>query len=176
MARNVVSRPILGTGTITATGTLTIGDFNSPAGFGFAGTLSVGMHQVILADTDLAELGATTTLGDGGRLNSLNGAQLNPGRTITVEAAVSASIGGNLLNNGTINGPTQPGALLNLTGDVTGTGNFTGNARFTDTFAPGSGPATVSLQNFTFSSQSHPHARTWRTRCWESTRSAGLQW
>ncbi|HET6408085.1 MAG TPA: autotransporter-associated beta strand repeat-containing protein [Chthoniobacteraceae bacterium] len=152
MARNVISRPILGTGTIAATGTLTVGDSNSTSGFNFGGTLVVGTQQVILADADLADLGPTTTLAAGGRLNSLNGIRISSGRSITAGAAVSASIGGNLLNNGTVNGPPQPGAFLSLTGDVTGTGNFTGNVRFTDSFSPGNGAATVSLQNFIFES------------------------
>ena len=151
-ARNVVSRPLAGAGTIAATGTLIIGDASSGSGFAFGGTLSVGTHQVVLADADLAELGPTTTLGAGGRLNSLNGAALSAGDRVTVDAAVSASITGDLTNGGTINGPTGAGQMLSLTGDVDGTGNYTGNVRFTDSFSPGNSAAAVSLENFIFES------------------------
>lgn len=151
-ARNVVSRALAGTGTITATGTLIIGDASSTSGFAFGGTLAVGTNQVVLADADFADLGPTTTLGAGGRLNSLNGARLSPGESVTVGAAVSANIAGNLTNNGTLNGPTAAGQMLSLTGDVNGTGNFTGNMRFTDSFSPGNSAAAVSLENFIFES------------------------
>src|SRR4030095_7418426 len=104
-----------------------IGDSNSPSGFNFGGLLTVGSQQVILADSDFADLGNTTTLGAGGRLSSINGIRLASGRSITGGANLGGNISGNLINNGVINGPAQPGQFLSLTGDVTGSGNYAGN-------------------------------------------------
>src|SRR4029453_2024601 len=71
-ARGFVSRAISGAGTIMATGNLIIGNSSSPSGVALDGTLDVGVHQVVLDDADTAQLGATTTLGAGGRLNSFS--------------------------------------------------------------------------------------------------------
>jgi autotransporter-associated beta strand protein len=149
-ARNVVNRAITGAGTITATGTLFLGDPNSVSGVAFAGTLVLGSNVVFLADADAAELGAATTLGAGGRLDSLNGAVLGSGESATVGAAVSASISGSFTNNGTVNGPTSAGQALTFSDDVNGTGSYTGRVTFSDGFSPGASAAAVPLENFTF--------------------------
>lgn len=147
-ARTTVNRAIAGDGTITATGSLTIGDPSSTAGFAFDGTLAVGSNVVTLADADAAQLGSATTLGASGRLDALNGAILASGRSITAATSASAGISGNLTNNGTVNGPTISGQSLALLGDVNGVGNYTGNVRFSGQLSPGLSAAAVSLENF----------------------------
>jgi fibronectin-binding autotransporter adhesin len=149
-ARTTVNRAITGDGTILATGTLTIGDASSVSGFAFDGTLAVGTNLVALADADAAHLGVTTTLGNNGRLDTLNGAILASGRTITAATFASAAISGNLTNNATVNGPTTAGQSLNLLGDINGVGNYTGNVRFSSQLSPGLSAAPVSLENFQF--------------------------
>jgi hypothetical protein len=67
--RGFVTRSISGAGTITAMGSLIIGNSSSPSGVALDGTLNVGAHQVVLNDADTAQLGSSTTLGTGGRLN-----------------------------------------------------------------------------------------------------------
>ena len=82
--------------------------------------------------------------------NSLNGAAIGSGETVTVAPSASASIGGAFINNGTVNGPTAAGQSLMFTDDVSGAGSFTGNVTFSDGFSPGMSTAAVSLGNFTF--------------------------
>jgi autotransporter-associated beta strand protein len=147
--RGAVSQSISGSGTITATGTLVIGDGTSTSGFNFGGLLAVGTRQVILSDADLADLGSAT-LDSAAQLSSPNGIRIATGQGVTTAPGVSATIGGSLINNGVITGPTLTGQSLSLTGDVSGTGSYAGNVRFTNSFSPGNGPATVALQNFTF--------------------------
>jgi autotransporter-associated beta strand protein len=151
-ARGVVNRPIAGSGTITATGTLTIGDGNSISGFNFGGTLAVGTGQVTLSDANMADLGILTTLDSGAQLGSTHGIRVAAGQSVLAAASASATIAGTLLNNGSIAGPTQSGQALSLTGDVTGAGGFQGMVRFTKSFNPGTGSAAVSLENFALAS------------------------
>lgn len=149
-ARSIVNRAVAGNGTITATGTLFIGDPTSTSGYAFNGTLNVGSSFVSLADADSAQLGVLTTLGNGGRLDSLNGVTLAGGHSIS--AGASAAVSGGLINNGTVSGPTASGQSLTLLGDVSGTGNYTGNVHFSARFSPGLSAAAVSLENFTIDS------------------------
>jgi fibronectin-binding autotransporter adhesin len=148
-ARNAVNRSISGAGTIVATGGLFIGNAASTSGFAFDGALNVGPHQVVLDDSNAAQLGTSTTLGAGGRLNSFNGITLASGRTVTASATASASISGNFVNNGTVTGPISAGQMLTLNNNVSGQGNYGGNLRFAGNFSPGnSGPAAVALNSF----------------------------
>ena len=101
-----MNRSIIGNGTITATGTLFMGDANSTGGYAFGGTLNVASNIVSLADADTAQLGVVTTLGNLGRLDAINGMMLGSGSTISASAI--AAISGALVNNGTVNGPTAP--------------------------------------------------------------------
>ncbi len=149
-AKGVEPRSIAGDGTITAIGTLTIGDGSSASGFAFDGTLTVGSNLVSLADVDSAQLGVATTLANFGRLDSINGIMLASGRSIT--ASANATISGALANNGTINGPVASGQSLALLGDTSGTGNYTGHVDFAARFSPGASAAAVSLENFTLDS------------------------
>lgn len=147
--RNAVNRSISGAGTIVATGALFIGNATSTSGFAFDGTLDVGTNQVVLDDANAAQLGTSTTLGAGGRLNSFNGITLASGRTITSSATASASISGNFVSNGTVTGPISPGQSLTLNNNVSGTGSYGGNVRFAGNFSPGNnGPSAVSLDSF----------------------------
>jgi hypothetical protein len=132
-------------------GTLTLGDANSNVGFSFSGTIDIASGATLnLLDADAAELGAETTLADGGRLNSLNGVELGSGEIVTASAA--AEIGGEFTNQGTVNGPNARGQFLTFTDDVDGSGSYTGNIVFSDGFTPGSSAAAVSLENVTFDS------------------------
>ena len=97
---------------------MTVGDSNSPRGWIFAGALVVGSNQVILHDTDRAELGALTTLAAGGRLHAANGFNLDGAKTLT--ATGDASIDGDFTNDGTVNGPTAAGEQLIFKGDANG--------------------------------------------------------
>ena len=153
-ARNVVNRSVSGSGTIAATGTLIIGDAAAPLGFAFGGTLAIGGNTVVLMDANTADLGIATTLDAGGRLDSLNGTFLPSGRSITVNAAVSAGISGAFVNSGIVNGPTAAGQFLTFTDDVNGIGSYTGNIIFSDGFSPGASAAAVSMENFAFDSAS----------------------
>jgi fibronectin-binding autotransporter adhesin len=148
-ARNVVNRSISGAGTIVASGGLFIGNASSTSGFAFDGTLDVGINQVVLDDANAAQLGTSTTLGAGGRLNSFNGITLANGRTVTASATASASISGNFVNNGTVTGPISAGQFLTLNNNVSGVGNYAGNVRFSANFAPGfNGPVAIALNSF----------------------------
>lgn len=147
--RNTVNRSISGAGTIVATGGLFIGNASSTSGFAFDGTFDVGTSQVVLNDANDAQLGTSTTLAAGGRLNSFNGITLASGRTVTTSATGSASIAGNFVNNGTVTGPISPGQALTLNNNVSGIGNYGGNVRFAANFSPGNnGPAAVMLNSF----------------------------
>ena len=132
-------------------GTLTLGDANNSAGFSFAGTVDIASSATLnLLDANAAELGAATTLADGGRLNSLNGIELGGGEILTASAA--AEITGKFTNQGTVNGPTAAGQFFTFTDDVDGSGNYTGNILFSDGFSPGTSPALVAFENLAFDS------------------------
>jgi T5SS/PEP-CTERM-associated repeat protein/autotransporter-associated beta strand protein len=145
-AAKFVSRRLDGTGTLTATGPLAIGDAGRADGVAFGGTLNVGGHSVLLADADRAALGGTVNLGAGGRLNSFAGITL----TGALNAAGAATVAGGFTNNGTVNGPASGADSLVFTDDVTGAGSYTGRVTFGDGFSPGNSPADVSLGTATF--------------------------
>jgi len=122
-------------------GTLSLGNLNSQAGFNYAGRLEVGSNQVVLLDKAQAQLGVSTTLADGGRLATLNGANLGAGETLAY--AGNASIQGGFSNNGQISGS---GSLVFLN-DVTGGGGFGGNIHFQASYSPGNSPASVDFHS-----------------------------
>ena len=84
-----------------------------------------------------------TTLSEGSRLASLNGILLGSSQTLT--ATGNAAIDGAFANQGTVNGPSGTDQLLAFTGDVSGSGSYAGNFLFSDGFAPGNSPGTVSF-------------------------------
>ena len=146
----LVAAPVAGTApgsSITATGPLTLDDGTSAIGFEFGGTLDTGGNQVIILDADAANLGVNTNLGPGGLLQALNGSAIALGETVT--ATGNATITGDFLNDGTVNGPAGLGEFLTLHDDVTGSGsgNYTGSILFDDNFSPGSSPAAISLES-----------------------------
>jgi autotransporter-associated beta strand protein len=173
-ARGVVNRPIAGSGTITATGTLTIGDGNSISGFNFGGTLAVGTGQVTLSDANMADLGNLTTLDSGAQLGSTHGIRVAAGQSVLAATSASATIAGTLLNNGSIAGPTQSGQALSLTGDVTGAGGFQGMVRFTKSFNPGTWLCRGVARELRAGFHEHPYPGNRRTGRRNSVRSSEL--
>jgi len=144
-AAGVVNRPVAGEGAVMATDWLVAGDGGSPTGWNFPGTLSVGANSVLLLDANVAELGALTTLAEGGRLNSFSGARLGPDGsadpTKVLGASGNAVVDGLFTNNGLVNGPTDPGQWLTFEDDVDALGTFTGNIRFKGNYTVGMGTA-----------------------------------
>lgn len=119
-------------------GTLTLGNANASGGFVYGGSLEVGTNQVILLSADKAALGSSTTMGEGARLATVNGANLASGRALTFTG--NASVLGNFTNNGTVSGT---GGTLTFLNDVNGAGSFSGNVAFHAGYSPGNSPATV---------------------------------
>ncbi len=151
-AGNILNRAVSGEGTIAVEGdSLLVGDMASTDGFRFDGHLDVAGNTVMLLDADVAELGTLTTLGPGGRLDSLGGVQLGPASSVDparlLSADGSATIDSNFTNNGRINGPAGD-EWLKFNYDVGGAGSYTGNVVFSGDFSPGNSPAAVSLENF----------------------------
>ncbi len=144
---------------MTATGDLYIGtstqagQFNQGGGPGIGGTLNVGGNAVVLLSSDTAILGSQTNLGNGGSLTTLNGAQLgnagsvDPSKVLT--ASGNATVNGNFVNNGVVNGPTG-GQELTFTQAVAGAGATTGDVEYAGSYSPGNGLAAVPVQNVLF--------------------------
>ena len=107
---------------------------------------------------DTAILGGQTNLGAGGSLTVLNGAQLgNPASvdaTKVVTATGAATINGNFINNGIVNGPTGGGQELTFTQFVKGAGSTTGNVEYQASYLPSNSPNAVSVQNVLLDSTS----------------------
>jgi autotransporter-associated beta strand protein len=152
-----VRRAISGSGTVTATGDLTIGSsteagqFNQIGPYGVGGgTLNVGANAVVILSSDAAILGTLTSIGPGGSLTTINGAYLGPAASLDPTKVLTASgrarVGGNFLNNGLVNGPAGTD-WLTFADDVTGAGSFTGNVRFSEGWSPGNSAALVSAGN-----------------------------
>ncbi len=122
-AAGLVNRALTGAGTVTATGDLFIGkstqpgQFNQGGGPGVGGTLNVGSNAVLLVSSDAVILGSQTNLGNGGSLTTLNGAQLGNATSLdaskVLTATGNATINGDFVNNGVVNGPTG-GAIAHL--------------------------------------------------------------
>ena len=131
--------------TINAQGPLTLGDPSSTNGFDFFGTLNVGPHRVIINDADQAILAEINNIGPGGSINAVNGALLF--ETAVLDATGPATIEGDFQNNGTVNGPTNPGEFLTFDDDLSGTGTFSGNIQALQALIPGASPGVSRFSN-----------------------------
>jgi hypothetical protein len=161
LARGAIVRRITGSGAITANNApLVLGDlsdangFNINSGTSAGGTLNVGTNQVVLFSQGRAVLGLQTTIATGGTLVTVNGLQLGNAASLdaskVLTAAGPATIQGPFVNNGTVNGPVGNGQNLICQNAVSGAGSFTGNVVFNGGYSPGNSPASVTLQNATF--------------------------
>ena len=139
------------TGTITATGTLTLGDTAYADSLSsFQGTISVGSNVVNLVSSGASQLGASTTLA-GGSLKSLSGITLPASRTVSGYGIVE----GKFTNHGSVAASTVAGSAITFEGAVNGAGSFSGNVKFNASYSPGNSPASVSLAgNTTFGANS----------------------
>ncbi|MEE9304024.1 MAG: VPLPA-CTERM sorting domain-containing protein [Thiotrichaceae bacterium] len=134
---------------INATGDLAIGDSSALDGYFSNGKLAVNNNTVTLNDANKAKLGSLTTIGDtngSGLLEAVNGLVLNGGHNISGYGEVGAD----LENQGTVHGQGLVAAdFLELSGAVTGAGDYTGNIAFSGTFMPGNSPALIEFENLT---------------------------
>lgn len=119
-------------------GNLTLGDLNSKTGFEFGGKLDVGPNQVTLLDQDKATLGLATSIADGGKLATVNGADLSVGKTLGYTG--NASVLGDFTHNGKIVGN---GGTLTFLNNVSGAGDFSGSVAFEGQYKPGNSPAAI---------------------------------
>jgi T5SS/PEP-CTERM-associated repeat protein len=119
-------------------GNLVLGDANSTQGFEFGGKLEVGSNQVTLLDKDKANLGVSTILADGGKLTTVNGADLGSGEALSYTG--NASILGDFTNNGEVSGTD---GVLTFLNDVNGAGGFNGDIAFHGDYNPGNSPAAI---------------------------------
>ncbi len=148
-ASGFLQRQVTGAGSLTATGNLFVGDSTSN-GYNFAGTLAVDSNIVQLLASGQALLGASTTLSAGGELiaDGASGMSIAAGQTLT--ASGSATIIGQVQNNGLINGPAT--GQLSFNDPVTGLGLFTGNLSFARTFDLGGASSNVAALALTLAS------------------------
>ena len=65
-------------------------------------------------------------------------------------ATGNATINGNFVNNGVVNGPTGTGQELKFTQAVQGAGSTTGNIEYAGSYQVGNSPDAVSVQNVLF--------------------------
>ena len=121
-------------------GALTLGQLGSSSGFSFGGELNVGSNQVLLLSAAKAALGSSTSIGDGGRVGTFNGADLAHGRTLSFTG--NASIQGEFTNHGSVS-RAGPAGTLTFHNDVTGAGSFAGDIVFRAGYSPGNSPAAV---------------------------------
>ncbi len=135
---------------IEATGSLTLGDSASFAGFFSNGELRTQQYAITMLDKNQAVLGSLTELGTptlSGVLTAANGVYVDFGRAITGYGTVA---GNNLLADATIiNGDAAGSSVtqqLDFTGYVKGLGTFS-DVTFSGTFSPGLSPAIVPLNN-----------------------------
>lgn len=135
---------------MAAGGSLSVGSLASEAGVDFAGALDTKTNDVVLLDANTAALGGTVQIGSGGRLASINGVSLLGAATLS--ASGSGQVDGDFTNGGLVNGLTGPGQFLTFTGDVDGSGNFTGNVLLSDGFSAGSSPGQVAFETLIFDS------------------------
>jgi len=122
--------------TITASGgTLTLGDASLWSAVSLAGALHTGGNLVVLHSANRVQLGALTTLDNGGQLRAPNGARLGSGGRLSFSGL--ASIEGAFVNDGDVAPATIDGGTLTFLGGVTGTGNFSGDLVFQAGHTPG---------------------------------------
>ncbi|HEX5472304.1 MAG TPA: hypothetical protein VFW73_10475, partial [Lacipirellulaceae bacterium] len=131
-------------------GELAMGDATNVNGFYSNGALHVGSNSVTLHDADGAvfDAAAQVTLGDApnpGTLSAANGLTINAGGNISGHGLIDTpnSSATPIVNNGSINGDAMAEPLT-LPGFVAGSGSLD-NVKFTGTYSPGEGPATVSV-------------------------------
>ncbi|MBN1552929.1 hypothetical protein JW979_15755 [bacterium] len=127
---------------ITANGPLTMGSPASSSGFDFDGYIYIRSHAVVLHDSDYADLGIATNLESGGELTAANGLRMEAGEALYADGSTSV-IAGEMYTGGTINATILPGAYLVFTGDVLGTGTFSGNIEFDQGYNPSSSPIQI---------------------------------
>ena len=134
------------------------GQFNQGGAPGSGGTLNVGSNAVVVLSSSTAVLGSRTNIAGGGSLTALNGIQLgNPSSvdaTKVLTATGGATINGNFINNGVVNGPTGSGQELTFTQFVNGAGSTTGNVEYQASYQPSNSPNVVSVQNVLLDSTS----------------------
>ena len=97
--------------TVVAIGDVTIGEGGSSAGFAHVGTLLTGANKVTLKDSGTANLGAQTTVADGGELEADNAVRLSTNDILTGDGLVdgdvelqTGTVAGNLTIDGLLNG------------------------------------------------------------------------
>jgi hypothetical protein len=119
-------------------GRLQLGDASRVGAVALQGSLAVASGASVQLDAlDLAQLGSSTLLSRGAVLTAANGMALGVGETLTVNGA--ATMQGRFVNDGKVTareGGAKPG-LLTLTGDVSGTGQFSGSFSFLGGLNPG---------------------------------------
>jgi len=151
-AGSVVGRVAAQVGsTIQANGTLSLGDRGAVDGFVGEGVLIVGRHRVTLNDSNLAVLGALTSLGDEGigTLESINGILLPQGRDLVG----FGSVRGAFVNQGSVHAQgNNPFGVsrIRFFGPVSGIGSFAGEIAFLGGYAPGNSPAITHLESVEF--------------------------
>ncbi|MCP4246614.1 MAG: hypothetical protein GY778_06160 [bacterium] len=93
------------TGSVTATGTLTVGDINSYNGVQIGGALDVGPHSVTINKNGMYTIGNMTSIAGG---------------TLTAPNGVALPVGSNLVAHGTISArvTTQAGATIEAVGSL----------------------------------------------------------
>ena len=113
---------------------------------------------MVVLSSSTAVLGSQTNLAAGGSLTAINGIQLgNPSSvdaTKVLTATGAATINGNFINNGVVNGPTGNGQELTFTQFVKGAGSTTGNIEYQASYLPSNSPNAVSVQNVLLDSTS----------------------
>jgi hypothetical protein len=155
-----VNRAISGNGTVTATADLIIGSstqagqFNQGGTPGVGGMLNIGGNAVAICSADQAILGSQTNLSEGGSLTTLHGARLGNATSLDVTkiltATGNATVNGNFVNNGLVQGPNGSGQELTFTQFVKGAGSTTGNIEYAGSYSPGNSPAVITAENIEF--------------------------
>ncbi|HEX4415288.1 MAG TPA: hypothetical protein VH107_16770 [Lacipirellulaceae bacterium] len=143
--------------TITATGTLSIGDSTLVNGFSTQGTLAVGANSVTVLDSNDAVFDSSSlvTIGSGataGSLTAANGLTLDFGGNITGFGPVTTpnNVAKPTIVNGHVAG-TNSTQQITMSGYVKGVGTFD-NVTFAGTFSPGFSPTTSYVGNVGFAS------------------------
>jgi autotransporter-associated beta strand protein len=139
-AADIVNRAVTGGGTLTSIGPLVAGDMTNPAGFNFSGTVNIGGNDVFLFSAGTVQLGVATNLSAGGRLDTINGAQLSRASAFT--ATGSAEVVGAFANNGAVSGPGGT-AWLTFDDALSGSGSFSGNVQLLGGYTLSGGPLDV---------------------------------
>lgn len=121
-----------------AGGALTLGQLARSDAIAYQGVLDTQDQTVLLLDTDLAELGVSTLVRDGGRLASVNGATITAGEEL--RSYGNASVQGRFVNNGLVVAET---GRISFVDAVSGAGDFMGDVRFEAGYSPGNSPASV---------------------------------